>query len=119
MTVPRRPMTPRPISRRATLAGSAAVLSAPLLASLPAPGERPDSRHGPVHLPRRGYLRPARDRGHLQLRHRAVQPVRDERRDARHRPPYDDVTPDGGVNQAGPVSSASPAVLTVTVGSVH
>jgi hypothetical protein len=33
--------------------------------------------------------------------------------------PYDDVTPDGGVNQAGPVSSASPALLAVTVGSVH
>jgi hypothetical protein len=33
--------------------------------------------------------------------------------------PYDDVTPDGGVNQAGPVSSGSPAVLSVTVGAVH
>lgn len=33
--------------------------------------------------------------------------------------PYDDVTPDGGVNQSGPVSSGSPSVLTVTVGSVH
>jgi Beta-1,3-glucanase len=33
--------------------------------------------------------------------------------------PYDDVTPDGGVNQAGPVSSGSPAELTVTVGPVH
>jgi Beta-1,3-glucanase len=33
--------------------------------------------------------------------------------------PYDDVTPDGGVNQAGPVSSASPALLAVTVGAVH
>ncbi|MGD0706793.1 MAG: beta-1,3-glucanase family protein [Trebonia sp.] len=33
--------------------------------------------------------------------------------------PYDDVTPDGGVNQAGPVSSGSPAVLAVAVGSVH
>jgi hypothetical protein len=33
--------------------------------------------------------------------------------------PYDDVTPNGGVNQAGPVSSGSPAVLTVTVGPVH
>lgn len=33
--------------------------------------------------------------------------------------PYDDVTPDGGVNQAGPVSSGSPALLTVTVGAVH
>ena len=33
--------------------------------------------------------------------------------------PYDDVTPDGGVNQAGPVSSGSPAVLTITVGPVH
>jgi hypothetical protein len=33
--------------------------------------------------------------------------------------PYDDVTPDGGVNQAGPVSSGSPAVLTVTVGPVR
>jgi hypothetical protein len=33
--------------------------------------------------------------------------------------PYDDVTPDGGVNQAGPVSSGSPALLTVTLGPVH
>jgi Beta-1,3-glucanase len=33
--------------------------------------------------------------------------------------PYDDVTPDGGVNQAGPVSSGSPALLAVTVGAVH
>ncbi len=33
--------------------------------------------------------------------------------------PYDDVTPDGGVNQAGPVSSGSPALLSVTVGPVH
>jgi hypothetical protein len=33
--------------------------------------------------------------------------------------PYDDVTPDGGVNQAGPVASASPALLAVTVSSVH
>jgi hypothetical protein len=33
--------------------------------------------------------------------------------------PYDDVTPNGGVNQAGPVSSGSPAVLSVTVGAVH
>jgi hypothetical protein len=33
--------------------------------------------------------------------------------------PYDDVTPDGGVNQAGPVSSGSPALLSVTVGAVH
>jgi hypothetical protein len=33
--------------------------------------------------------------------------------------PYDDVTPDGGVNQAGPVSSGSPAQLSVTVGAVH
>jgi len=33
--------------------------------------------------------------------------------------PYDDVTPDGGVNQAGPVSSGSPAMLAVAVGSVH
>jgi hypothetical protein len=33
--------------------------------------------------------------------------------------PYDDVTPDGGVNQAGVVSSGSPAQWTVTVGSVH
>jgi hypothetical protein len=33
--------------------------------------------------------------------------------------PYDDVTPDGGVNQSGPVSSGSPATMTVTVGSVH
>jgi len=32
--------------------------------------------------------------------------------------PYDDVTPDGGVNQAGPVSSGSPAQLSVTVGAV-
>jgi hypothetical protein len=33
--------------------------------------------------------------------------------------PYDDVTPDNGVNQAGPVSSGSPAQLSVTVGAVH
>jgi Beta-1,3-glucanase len=33
--------------------------------------------------------------------------------------PYDDVTPDGGVNQAGPVSSGSPALLSVTVGAAH
>jgi hypothetical protein len=33
--------------------------------------------------------------------------------------PYDDVTPDGGVNQAGPVSSGSPALLTVALGPVH
>jgi hypothetical protein len=33
--------------------------------------------------------------------------------------PYDDVTPDGGVNQSGPVSSGSPALLAVTVGAVH
>jgi Beta-1,3-glucanase len=33
--------------------------------------------------------------------------------------PYDDVTPDGGVNQAGPVSSGSPALLSVTLGPVH
>ena len=33
--------------------------------------------------------------------------------------PYDDVTPNGGVNQAGPVSSGSPAQLTVTIGPVH
>ena len=33
--------------------------------------------------------------------------------------PYDDVTPNGGVNQAGPVSSGSPALLSVTVGAVH
>jgi hypothetical protein len=33
--------------------------------------------------------------------------------------PYDDVTPDGGVNQAGPVSSGSPALLTVTLNAVH
>jgi hypothetical protein len=33
--------------------------------------------------------------------------------------PYDDVTPDGGVNQAGPVSSGIPALLSVTVGAVH
>ncbi len=33
--------------------------------------------------------------------------------------PYDDVTPDGGVNQSGAVSSGSPSVLTVTVGAVH
>jgi hypothetical protein len=33
--------------------------------------------------------------------------------------PYDDVTPDGGVNQSGPVSSGSPALLSVTVGPVH
>jgi hypothetical protein len=33
--------------------------------------------------------------------------------------PYDDVTPDGGVNQSGPVSSGSPAELLVTLGPVH
>ena len=33
--------------------------------------------------------------------------------------PYDDVTPTGGVNQSGAVSSGSPAVLNVTVSSVH
>jgi hypothetical protein len=33
--------------------------------------------------------------------------------------PYDDVTPDGGVNQSGAVSSGSPALLTVTLGPVH
>ncbi|HUN31663.1 MAG TPA: glycoside hydrolase family 64 protein [Trebonia sp.] len=33
--------------------------------------------------------------------------------------PYDDVTPNGGVNQSGPVSSGSPAQLSVTVGSPH
>ncbi len=33
--------------------------------------------------------------------------------------PYDDVTPDGGVNQAGPVSSGAPAELTVTLGRAH
>jgi hypothetical protein len=33
--------------------------------------------------------------------------------------PYDDVTPDGGVNQSGPVSSGSPAQLSITVGAVH
>jgi hypothetical protein len=33
--------------------------------------------------------------------------------------PYDDVTPDNGVNQSGPVSSGSPAQLAVTVGAVH
>jgi hypothetical protein len=33
--------------------------------------------------------------------------------------PYDDVTPDGGVNQSGSVSSGSPAQLTVTLGPVH
>jgi Beta-1,3-glucanase len=33
--------------------------------------------------------------------------------------PYDDVTPNGGVNQSGPVSSGSPAQLSVTVGPVH
>ena len=32
---------------------------------------------------------------------------------------YDDVTPNGGVNQAGVVSSGSPALLSVTVGPVH
>jgi hypothetical protein len=31
--------------------------------------------------------------------------------------PYDDVTPTNGVNQAGPVASASPALLAVTLGS--
>jgi hypothetical protein len=33
--------------------------------------------------------------------------------------PYDDVTPDGGVNQSGPVSSGSPAQLSIIVGAVH
>jgi hypothetical protein len=33
--------------------------------------------------------------------------------------PYDDVTPNGGINQAGAVSSGSPEVLTVTLSSVH
>jgi Beta-1,3-glucanase len=33
--------------------------------------------------------------------------------------PYDDVTPDNGVNQSGPVSSGIPDVLTITVGRVH
>lgn len=33
--------------------------------------------------------------------------------------PYDDVTPNGGVNQSGAVSSGSPAVLAVTLGPVH
>ena len=33
--------------------------------------------------------------------------------------PYDDVTPDNGVNQSGPVSSGSPELLTVTLGRVH
>jgi hypothetical protein len=33
--------------------------------------------------------------------------------------PFDDVAPDGGVNQSGPVVSASPASMTVTVGAVH
>ena len=33
--------------------------------------------------------------------------------------PYDDVTPNGGVNQSGPVSSGSPAQLLITLGPVH
>jgi len=33
--------------------------------------------------------------------------------------PYDDVTPNGGVNQSGAVSSGSPSQLTVTVGTPH
>lgn len=33
--------------------------------------------------------------------------------------PYDDVTPNGGVNQAGPVSSGSPAQLAITLGALH
>jgi hypothetical protein len=33
--------------------------------------------------------------------------------------PYDDVTPGGGVNQAGPVSSGSPAQLLITLGPLH
>ncbi len=33
--------------------------------------------------------------------------------------PYDDVTPDGGVNQSGAVSSGIPAQLTVTLGPLH
>lgn len=113
---------------------------------------------------------PSGGRRHLQLRYRAVQHCRGERRGARDHPrlaaafdrstllidsdqpdgespadyygnpvnnhyagivhatltgglgyafPYDDVTPDGGVNQAGPVSSGSPALLEVTLGSVN
>ncbi|HEY2578472.1 MAG TPA: glycoside hydrolase family 64 protein [Streptosporangiaceae bacterium] len=33
--------------------------------------------------------------------------------------PFDDVTPNGGVNQSGPVVSATPTNLQVTVGPVH
>jgi hypothetical protein len=33
--------------------------------------------------------------------------------------PYDDVAPTGGVDQSGAVSSGSPSLLTVTLGSVH
>jgi GNAT superfamily N-acetyltransferase len=33
--------------------------------------------------------------------------------------PYDDVTPAGSANQAGPVSSGSPAQLLITLGPVH
>jgi Beta-1,3-glucanase len=33
--------------------------------------------------------------------------------------PYDDVTPNGGVNQSGAVSSGSPALMRVIVGAVH
>lgn len=33
--------------------------------------------------------------------------------------PYDDVAPTGGADQSGAVSSGSPSLLTVTVGSVH
>ena len=33
--------------------------------------------------------------------------------------PYDDVTPDGGVNQSGAVSSGIPAQLAVTLGPLH
>jgi hypothetical protein len=33
--------------------------------------------------------------------------------------PYDDVAPSGGADQSGAVSSRSPSLLTVTLGSVH
>jgi hypothetical protein len=33
--------------------------------------------------------------------------------------PYDDVAPTGGADQSGAVSSGSPSLLTVTLGSVH
>ena len=131
--------------------------------------DRPGDQRA-AHVPRHRVIRPAVDRRHLQLLHRAVQHRRasgavlaiiprlaaafnrstlltDSDQPDGENPagyyanaitnhyarivhateagglgyafPYDDVTPDGGVNQAGPVSSGSPALLSVTVGPVH